>query len=252
MQQDRVAVDMKKAWNDRASKDAFFYIETEEWDGDVTRFFALGEQRARELIDPVLREIGLDPAGRTALDFGCGVGRFTRALATRFGRCIGVDVAEGMIERARQLHRDWQGRVDFRASDGVSLPVEDHSVDFVWSYEVFQHFPSEQVAQQGFAHIARILRPGRYGLIHCKTSHERSSTLHTLYRQVPNRVAAVIHRLRGKDVLTSDAAFRGTLLPRPKITAMCAAAGLRVVKFHDDPTHQPGTRAFAVVCPAAN
>ena len=158
MQEDRVAVDMKKAWNDRASKDAFFYIETQEWDGDVKRFFALGEQRARELIDPVLREIGLDPAGRTALDFGCGVGRFTRALATRFGRCIGVDVAEGMIERARQLHQDWRDRTDFRASDGVSLPVEDHSVDFVWSYEVFQHFPSEQVAQQGFAHIARILR----------------------------------------------------------------------------------------------
>ena len=76
--------------------------------------------------------------------------------------------------------------------------------------------------------------------------------MHTLYRQMPNRVAAVLHRLRGKDVLTSDAAFRGTLLPRPKIAAMCAAVGLRVVKFRDDPTHQPGTRTFAIVSPAAN
>lgn len=249
MQPSRIAVEMKKAWNTRADKDAFFYIETTEWDGDIDRFFKLGEERARLLIDPVLAELGLDPAGRSALDFGCGVGRFTRALATRFDRCIGVDVAEGMVERARELHKDRPERTEFRASDGVSLPVEDRSIDFAFSYEVFQHFPSEQVAQSGFAHIGRVLRPGGYGLIHCKVSHERSSTLHTIYRQAPNSVTAMIQRLRGKDVLTSDAAFRGTLLPKPKIEAMCAASGLRVVGFREDPTHQPGSRSFAVVQP---
>ena len=252
MQPDRVAAEMKKAWNTRAEKDAFFYIETEEWDGDVARFFALGEERSRLLIDPVLRRIGLNPAGKAALDFGCGVGRFTRALATRFAHCIGVDVSEGMVSRALRLHADWRDRTDFRSSDGVSLPVADDSVDFVFSYEVFQHFPSERVAQSGFAHVGRVLRQGGYGLIHCKIAHERSSTLHTIYRQVPNSLSAAIHRLRGKDVLTSDAAFRGTLLPKTRIAEMCQAAGLQVLEFRDDPTHLSGTRTFAVVQAATN
>lgn len=38
---------------------------------------------------------------RTVVDIGCGNGRFTRALATRFPRTVGVDVSPHAIERAR-------------------------------------------------------------------------------------------------------------------------------------------------------
>ena len=39
-----------------------------------------------------------------ALDFGCGVGRLTRALGTRFESALGVDISAGMIEQARRLN----------------------------------------------------------------------------------------------------------------------------------------------------
>lgn len=45
------------------------------------------------------------PAGReVALDFGCGVGRLTRALARHFRHCHGVDISESMLARARELN----------------------------------------------------------------------------------------------------------------------------------------------------
>jgi SAM-dependent methyltransferase len=39
---------------------------------------------------------------RTAADLGCGVGPLLPQLARRFGRVLGVDFAEGMLERARE------------------------------------------------------------------------------------------------------------------------------------------------------
>ena len=39
-----------------------------------------------------------------ALDFGCGVGRLTRALGDRFDAVVGVDISAGMVEQARRLN----------------------------------------------------------------------------------------------------------------------------------------------------
>ena len=41
-----------------------------------------------------------------ALDFGCGAGRLSRALARHFDRVIGVDVSASMIATARRLNAD--------------------------------------------------------------------------------------------------------------------------------------------------
>ncbi len=42
-----------------------------------------------------------DPAGRRALDIGCGTGAFTRALSREGWEVRGVDVARAMVNRAR-------------------------------------------------------------------------------------------------------------------------------------------------------
>ena len=40
-----------------------------------------------------------------ALDFGCGVGRLTQALARRVARVVGADISPVMIDLARRLNR---------------------------------------------------------------------------------------------------------------------------------------------------
>ena len=44
-------------------------------------------------------EHGLAVPRRRALDFGCGVGRLTQALAEAFDRCDGVDISASMLDR---------------------------------------------------------------------------------------------------------------------------------------------------------
>src|SRR5947209_17814502 len=39
---------------------------------------------------------------RTAVDFGCGVGRLSIPLAKRFQNVIGVDISSGMLDEARR------------------------------------------------------------------------------------------------------------------------------------------------------
>ena len=95
---------MKARWNDRAREDAFYFIETHFWNGDVDAFFALGEERTALLVDTMLERAGRRPEGLVVLDVGCGVGRFTRALAGRFREAIGVDVSDEMIARAAEFN----------------------------------------------------------------------------------------------------------------------------------------------------
>ena len=118
--------DMKKAWNERANRDPFFYVETELWDHDKGKFFELGRARARELIDPVFAKYNIDPGDKTAVDVGCGVGRFTQALGIRFAKAVGVDVSEVMVEQAKIAAAEFSN-LEFVSGDGVALPCPSDS-----------------------------------------------------------------------------------------------------------------------------
>ena len=244
-----ITAGMKDAWNRRAGKDPFHYVETEHWDGDIEKFFGLGEARAKLFLDPILASLGIDAGAQTALDFGCGVGRFSRVLSRRFARVIGIDVSEEMIRVANELQAGRDGHIDFRVGDGVSVPVEDRCVDFAFSYEVFQHFPAPEIAASNFREIARALRPGGHALIHCKTGEEPATLLQSLYRRLPRTLSDQLAPLLGRDPLKRDAAYRGTILTLDQITAMCRAAALEILDFRPDPTHDGTCRTFVLARP---
>lgn len=237
---------MKSAWNERANRDAFFYVETELWDHDQESFFDLGRERAAQLIDPVLATYGINPSSKTAVDVGCGVGRFTQALGSRFSKAIGVDVSDVMVEKARDASS--ADNVEYVAGDGKVLPCASQTADFVWSYEVFQHMPSHDVVKANLLEVARILKPSGLGLIHFRTAHEYPTILWHVAKFVPTPLVQKAKVLLGKDPLTADMAWRGAKpLPQDTIAKFCSDAGLTLVEFREDPTHAPGSRTFAVV-----
>jgi len=97
-------------------------------------FFASGEAEIRAQLKAQRVRFGpFDP--RSALDFGCGVGRLTRALGAVTGRAVGVDVAASMLDEAR---RDAPTDVAFTQT----LP--DGVFDWIVSIIVFQHIPPER------------------------------------------------------------------------------------------------------------
>ena len=100
------------------------------------------------------------PAGRAlALDFGCGAGRLSRALATHFDKVVGIDVSASMIETARALNAD-VGNIEFRENHSLRIEgVADGSVDFVYSNMTLQHIPAGLAA--GYVdEFFRVLAPG--------------------------------------------------------------------------------------------
>ena len=239
--------EMKSTWDLRAQKDAYHYIETKLWNHDHEKFFALGEERAQILIDPVLKKLGIEGSDKTAVDIGCGVGRFTQSLGRRFAKVTGVDVSDSMIAQAR-LAAPLSDNLEFIASDGMSLPQNANSADFVWSYEVFQHMPSHEIIMANLCEIRRILRSDGYGLLHFRSAQEYPTTLWRGAQFVPTSLVRAIKRLLGRDPLKSDQYWSGAgPLKKTEIQAMCKNSGLEVIEFRDDPTHEPGTRIFALV-----
>ncbi len=237
--------DMQQEWNARAARDPFFYVETAHWDGDVDRFFELGEESAQRLIDPFRRRYG--GASEIALDLGCGLGRFSRALAQRFSSVIAVDVSDRMVEKARELNASHGSKnISFQTGDGVTLPARTDSVDFVWSYEVFQHMPTHETILANITEAHRVLRRGGLAMIHLKTGYQRPA-IHAIIRHVPQWAVTFAARIAGKDPLMAKRTFRGSPpLDATQIQSLFEKAGLKLLEIADDPTHSAGTRAFAL------
>jgi SAM-dependent methyltransferase len=104
--------------------------------------------------------LGLRP-GQQVLDLGCGTGRTTLQLAARVapgGRALGVDIAEGMLVRARE-HAAEAGaeNVEFRRADVQASDLGQDQFDGAYSrFGVM--FYTDPVA--AFSGVRRALRTG--------------------------------------------------------------------------------------------
>ncbi len=102
---------------------------------DLKDFFASGEGDVQHVLATLTNVFGpFEP--KSALDFGCGVGRLLIPLARRCGIAYGVDVSEPMLELARR-HGQEAG-VAFEL--GRTIPT-DRQFDLVNSIIVMQHIP---------------------------------------------------------------------------------------------------------------
>src|SRR5262249_42145640 len=112
--------------------------ELSDWNLD--EFFATGRADAARFVASLDR---IAPASRRhrLLDFGCGVGRVSRALAGHFQSVVGIDAAPSMIEQARTLNASC-ANCEFVVNPGEGLRVfETGAFDVVYSRLVLQHIP---------------------------------------------------------------------------------------------------------------
>jgi SAM-dependent methyltransferase len=148
---------MRADWNARAQENARFYICTDV-PADEASFFASGRDDYDRFVRPFLLKVGFDPRGKRALEIGCGIGRMTRRFAQEFDEVLGIDISEEMVARAQSFGVP---RARFEVCSGGDLQiVPDASVDFVFSYIVFQHIPKREIILGYVEEIGRVLRPG--------------------------------------------------------------------------------------------
>jgi SAM-dependent methyltransferase len=98
------------------------------------------------------------PPGARVLEVGCGTGVLTRRLARlpEVASVVGVDVAETLLERARELAADLP-TVSFETGDARSLPFADGSFDAVVLDSTLCHVPGVEAA---VVETFRVLGPG--------------------------------------------------------------------------------------------
>lgn len=107
-----------------------------------------------EQIFPHLKE-QLNGDEKTVLDFGCGPGRFTAALAEMIkGKVIGVEPVKELIGLAPKTPNSQY----LHMKEG-QIPLPDHSIDIAWICIVLGGIVKEKTLRQSIAEINRVLKP---------------------------------------------------------------------------------------------
>jgi len=157
---------MKRDWDERARKDAFFYIASWKKDWSSEEFFQSGETDYLSCVEPVLAELGFEPSGKAMVEVGCGVGRMTRSFARRFARVWAFDTSSEMLSQGRAMNAGINN-IGWLLGDGVGLSsVRSNCQDFVFSYIVLHHLPTKELALNYIEDMLRVLKPGGVFLFH--------------------------------------------------------------------------------------
>ncbi|MEX2210730.1 MAG: class I SAM-dependent methyltransferase [Gaiellaceae bacterium] len=147
----------QRDWEDLAEVDPLWAVLSDperrggRWELD--EFLATGTGDVERVLR-VAAELGR-PAGRArVLDFGCGVGRVTRALAAHFDEALGVDVSALMVDHARRVNADVPN-----ARFEVDPALPEASFDLVYSRIVLQHLPRRRDVLGYLEEFLRVVRP---------------------------------------------------------------------------------------------
>ena len=158
------------AWEAIARRDPYWgVLSSDEYVGarldDETehRFFQSGQDHIARVLDVLRARVQPGFAPKTAIDYGCGVGRLLIPLGEVCERVTGVDVSPTMLALAR-THLDRAGvpNVDLRSAS--DLAAIEPRVDLVHSVLVLQHIPPPA----GMAILDALLQrlaPGGCGVI---------------------------------------------------------------------------------------
>lgn len=153
---------LRRHWDQFGRSDPFWAVLTapdkkgNRW--STEEFLQTGRDEIAALMT-YLDAKGLGHRRRRALDFGCGAGRLTHALAGHFEHVIGLDIAPSMIDVARRLHAH-QSNVEFRVNSSSRLEsIESDSIDLVYTLLVLQHMRPRYIREY-LAEFVRVLGPG--------------------------------------------------------------------------------------------
>lgn len=101
------------------------------------------------------RSISALVEGKKVIDIACGEGYGTAILAERASEIVGMDIDEGAVHRASEKYQ--KENLKYQIGNIASIPVEDHSVDVIVSFETIEHV-SQKLQAQFLNECGRVLK----------------------------------------------------------------------------------------------
>ena len=137
------------------------------WDSSaaawITSLGESGDFGRRYVLDAPMLALATAHGHKTALDIGCGEGRFCRMLKAHGLSSLGIDPTRALIERARSLDRSGS----YKIARAEEIEVPDGSFDLAVCYLSLIDIPD---LAQAVEKIVAALRPGGSLLIANLTS----------------------------------------------------------------------------------
>ena len=199
----------------------------------TAEFLATGEAEIAGILGGLQQHGLLPPMGR-AMDFGCGLGRLSRALSNRFTEVVGVDLSEQMVAQARASNNDVPN-CDFVVNPRADLATfEADSFDSVLSLIALQHVARRDTVRTYIREFVRVTAPG--GVLVFQVPSEVAWRIRYHPLRLANR--AVHHLPWVPDALVRrliNHSMRLTALSERDVRSLLTASGAAVATaFQDD------------------
>lgn len=198
--------ELKKKWNNLAKKDSKFYIWSSEGHMDDQKYQESGKKHVEEYIlkDNFIKKL-LNNAfcNLTVLELGCGNGRMSEFIGRNCKKLYALDISKQMVlEAKKRLPK--LNNIIFLEIDGKKFPESiNNSIDFAFSFLVFQHIPTYKMVEKYFREITKSLK--KDGIFKVQ--------------------------LRGKEV-SKKTWYYGVHYDLQKAKVLCAKTGFQILKYN--------------------
>lgn len=154
-----------------------------------------------------------EPFEVKSLEIGFGGGRLLHAASNYFNHAYGVDIHDQFDKVNTLLKERHVDNCTLLKGDGRTIPLEDNSIDFVYSFIVLQHLPTIDILKAYLHEVKRVLKPGKPACLFI--GHLPFNFRGIKYLDIETR--------------TVDTTRENTLLLRPSTTKkLLAKAGLKL------------------------
>jgi ubiquinone/menaquinone biosynthesis C-methylase UbiE len=156
----------------------YFNQRADIWDETVA-------EKDTTKLERMVKRLNIIPDS-TVLDVGTGTGVFLPFLLGEVGaggRIIALDLAEEMLQRAR--NKGFGGNSDYLQADIQDIPLRNKIVDLIVCYSSFPHF---QDKPRALAEMNRVVKSGGRLLICHTSSRAHINGIHSRIPEVKNDI----------------------------------------------------------------
>jgi len=161
------------------------------------------------ILTPVVCDYLNKPEDKIALEIGYGGGRLLNAMCSYFKKVIGIDIHDEQQTVKKFLETRGKSNFQLIKTSGNSIGVKTNSIDFIYSFIVFQHLPTFGVLTTYLQEVYRCLKlKGIAQLYYGKYSKlnlvDQARNLIVGYKEITNapvnHTSLVIHQYRMKKI----------------------------------------------------